>query len=200
MRKIRRVSIILLGFWWLLLLALIISTMAWGAEFSAQMIVKDGNKSFPGRIYVCDGKMRQEFVDERGQTVTIIRPDKKVVWVLIPPHQTYLEMPLKNWLPGQFIQIPPQATNKYLVGHDLVAGYETDKYQVSVPGDRRCEIQDYWVAKKLGVPIKMECRERHFSLEYKDIKTGKVPERLFELSVGYHKTTTPGGFDKAVGQ
>jgi hypothetical protein len=187
-------------FWWLLLLVLIIPTLAQGAEFSAQMIVKDADKTFPGRIYVRDGKMRQEFVDEQGRTVTIVRPDKKVVWVIIPPHQSYLEMPLKAELPGQFLQMPPQATNKHLVGHDLIAGYETDKYQVSVPSDRRCEIQNIWVAKKLGVPIKMECRERQFSLEYKSIKEEKVPERLFELPLGGQKTTTPEGFDRAVGK
>ena len=72
------------------------------------MIIKDGSKLFPGKIYVSDGKMRQEFIDERGQTVTIVRPDKKVVWVLIPPGRTYLEMPLKAKLPGQFLQIPPR--------------------------------------------------------------------------------------------
>ena len=186
--------------WGLLLAVLLIPTLAWGAEFSAQMIVKDGSKIFPGRIYVCDGKMRQEFVDDQGRTVTIVRPDKKVVWVLMPPHESYLEIPLKADLPGQFIQIPPQATNKHLVGHDLIAGYETEKYQVSVPEHRRCEIQNYWVAPKLGVPVKMECRERHFSMEYQDIKEGKVPESLFEVPVGYRKTTTTEGFDKAVGK
>ncbi len=187
-------------FWCVLLLILIIPTLAWGVEFSATMLVKDGPNTFPGKIYVCDGKMRQEFVDEQGRTVTIVRPDKQVIWVIIPPHQSYLEMPLKTRLPGQFIQIPPQALNKRLVGHDQVAGYEADKYQVTVPSDRRCEIQNFWVAKKLGVPVKMECRERHFSLEYKDIKEGKVPESLFELPVGYRKTTTPEGFDKEVGK
>jgi hypothetical protein len=183
-----------------LLLVLLVPALAWGAEFSAEMIVKDGGKTFPGRIYVSDGKMRQEFVDDRGRSVTIVRPDKKVVWIFFPPHLTYLEMPLKSRLPGQFLQIPPQATNKHLIGHELIAGYETDKYQVSVPEDRRCEIQNYWVAQKLGVPIKMECRTRHFSIEYKDIKEGKVPDRRFELPPGAHKTITTEGFDKAVGK
>ncbi len=186
--------------WLLALLILIIPGVAAGAEFSAQMIVKDGSKIIPGKIYVQDGKMRQEFVDEQGRTVTIVRPDKKVVWVIIPPHQSYLEMPLQTRLPGQFIQMPLQATGKHLVGHDLVAGYEADKYQVSVPSDRGYEIQHYWVAQKLGVPIKMECRERHFSLEYKDIKEGKIPESLFEIPAGYHNTTTTEGFDQAVGK
>jgi len=185
-------------FWRVLLLVLTIPALAWGAEFSAQMLVKDGEKTFPGKIYVSDGKMRHEFIDERGQTVTIVRPDKKVVWVLIPPGRTYLEMPLTTKLPGQFLQIPPQAVNKRQVGHDLIEGYETDKFQVGVPSSRGVEIQTYWVAKKLDLPIKMECREGHFSLEYKSIKEGKVPDRLFELPPGYRKTTTPQDFDNAV--
>jgi hypothetical protein len=185
-------------FWWLLLLVLIIPGMAWGVEFSASMLVKDGPKTFPGKIYIRDGKMRQEFIDERGQTVTIVRPDKKVVWVIIPPTRTYLEMPLTAKLPGQFLQVPPQGLHKYLVGHDLIEGFETDKYQVTIPSDRRCEIQTYWIAKKLGLPIKMECRERQFSLEYKSLKEEKLPDRLFEPPPGYRKTTTPGEFDNAV--
>jgi hypothetical protein len=107
-------------------------------------------------------------------------------------------MPLTTKLPGQFLQVPPQAVNKHLVGHDLIEGFETDKYQVSVPGGRGYEIQTYWVAKKLGLPIKMECRERQFTLEYKNIKEGKVPERLFDLPSGYRKATTPQGFDNDV--
>lgn len=198
MNHIKQVTCTMPPFWWVFLLILIIPALAWGADFSAQMIVKDGPKLFPGKIYVSDGKMRQEFIDERGQSVTIVRPDKKVVWVLIPPGRTYLEMPLTTKLPGQFLQIPPQAANKHLVGHDLIEGYETDKYQVSVPGGRSCEIQNYWVAKKLDLPIKMECKERHFSLEYKTIKEGKVPDRLFDVPPGYRKATTPQDFDSAV--
>lgn len=198
MKHIKQVTCTMPRFWWVLLLILIIPALAWGAEFSAQMLVKDGEKTFPGKIYVSDGKMRQEFIDERGQTVTIVRPDKKVVWVLIPPGRTFLEMPLTKKLPGQFLQIPPQAVNKRPVGHDLIEGYETDKFQVAVPGSRGVEIQTYWVAKKLDLPIKMECREGHFSLEYKSIKEGKVPDRLFELPPGYRKTTTPQDFDNAV--
>ena len=98
----------LLGLAWLLLV-LAAPGMARGAEFSAQMLVKDGVKTMPGKIYVQDGKMRQEFLDVEGQTVTIVRPDQKVVWVILPRQRCYLEMPLKIKLPGQFIQIPPQA-------------------------------------------------------------------------------------------
>jgi hypothetical protein len=182
-----------LGYWWLLLV-LILPGVARGAEFSAQMLVKDDAKIMPGKIYVSAGKMRQEFADERGQTVTIVRPDLKVVWVILPRQGTYLETPLHTGLPGQFIQIPPRATGKRLVGQERLHGYDTEKYEVSVPVGRGLEKQTFWVAPKLGLPIKMECRERQFSLEYRSIKEEKIPDRRFALPPGLRKLTSIGGF------
>jgi hypothetical protein len=179
---------------WCWLLVLAVPGMARGAEFSALMLVKDDAKTMPGKIYVSDGKMRQEFVDETGQTVTIVRPDQKVVWVILPRQRIYLETPLRTRLPGQFIQIPPQAMGKRLVGQERLNGYDAEKYEVSVPIGRGLEKQTFWVAKKLGLPIKMECRERSFSLEYKSIKEEKVPDRLFALPPGLQKLSSIGGF------
>jgi hypothetical protein len=181
----------LLGLWcWLVL----VPGVAWGAEFVATMMVKDAAKVMPGKIYVHDGKMRQEFLDERGQTITIVRPDLKVVYVILPLQGTYIELPLKAKLPGQFLQIPPGALSKHRVGQERLNGYDTEKYEVSVPVGRSLEKQTYWLAPKLGLPIKMECRERQFSLEYKSIREEKVPDRLFALPPGLKKLDSIGGF------
>jgi hypothetical protein len=182
---------------WQLLLVLTILTLpgvAWGAEFAATMMVKDAAKVMPGKIYVHDGKMRQEFSDERGQTITIVRPDLKVVYVILPRQGAYIELPLTQKLPGQFLQIPPGALGKHQVGQERLNGYDTEKYEVSVPVGRSLEKQTYWVAPKLGLPIKMECRERQFSLEYKNIREEKVPDRLFALPPGSQKLDSIGGF------
>lgn len=193
MKRTRQVRKKRLGYWWLLVV-LMAPGVAWGAEFSASMLVKDDAKVMPGKIYVHDGKMRQEFLDERGQTITIVRPDQKVVWVILPGQGSYMEIPLTKKLPGQFIQIPLQAVGKRLLGQERVNGYDTEKYEVSVPVGRGLEKQTYWVAAKLGLPIKMECRERQFSLEYQSIREDKVPDRLFALPPGLRKLDSIGGF------
>jgi Domain of unknown function (DUF4412) len=193
MDSTRKVAVTLLGYC-SLLLVLAVPGAARGAEFSALMLVKDGVKTMPGKLYVSDGKMRQEFVDEQGQTITIVRLDLKVVWVILPRQRSYMEMPLTKKLPGQFIQIPPQAVGKRLVGQERMNGYDAEKYEVSVPGGLRLERQTFWVAPQLGLPIKMECRDRQFSLEYKTIKEEKVPDRLFNLPPGLQKMTSIGGF------
>ena len=190
MKRTRKVR----GLWLGLLLILTVPGGAWGAELSASMLVKDDAKIMPGKIQVSDGKQRQEFTDERGQTITIVRPDLKVVWVILPGQGNYMEMPLTTKLPGQFIQIPPQAVGKRLVGQERLNGYDTEKYEVSVPIGRGLEKQTYWVAVKLGLPIKMESRERRFSLEYNRIREEKVPDRQFNLPPGVKKLDSIGGF------
>jgi hypothetical protein len=178
----------------LLPVLLLLPVTAWPAEFAAQMSVTDGDKVMPGRIYVQDGKMRQEFNDERGQTITVVRPDKKTVWVILPRDRTYLEMPLKARLPGQFIQIPPDAVQKRGLGTETLNGYETEKIQVSVRGGEGLEFQTFWVAKKLALPIKMMMDRRKFAIEYRAIKEGKQAARLFDLPAGYRKVGSPAGF------
>ena len=197
MERTRKVRGQWLGFWGLLLI-LTVPGVAWGAEFSASMLVKDDAKIMPGKIQVSNGKLRQEFTDERGQTITIVRPDLKVVWVILPLQGSYMEMPLTTKLPGQFIQIPPQAVGKRLVGQERLNGYDTEKYEVSVPVGRGLEKQTYWVAAKLGLPIKMECRERQFSLEYQSIREEKVPDQRFNLPPGVKKLDSIGGFAEKV--
>ena len=193
MGRNRKVAIRLMGAW-VLLLILAFPGGVWGAEFSASMLVKDDAKIMPGKIQVSDGKLRQEFTDERGQTITIVRPDLKVVWVILPLQRSYMEMPLTTKLPGQFIQIPPEAAGKRLVGQERLNGYDTEKYEVSVPVGRAMEKQTYWVATKLGQPIKMESRARRFSLEYNSIREEKIPDRQFNLPPGIKKLDSIGGF------
>jgi hypothetical protein len=178
--------------WFFMLpLFLLLAGSAAAAQFSALMMIKDGDRVMPGRIYVQDGKMRQEFTDAEGQTVTIVRPDQKLIWFIMPWERAYAEMPLKGKLPGQFIQIPKEALTKRLVGKETVNGYETEKYEVTMRGGVGLERQTLWVAPKLGTPVKLIVKERNFSMEYKSIKEGPQADRLFNLPPGYKKLVSP---------
>jgi len=174
----------------LLLVLFLLPVPAWPANFAAQMLVKDGDKIIPGRIFVQDGKMRQEFIDESGQTITIVRPDQKLIWVIIPREKTYIELPLRARLPGQFIQMPPNAINKRHLGRETLNGYVADRYQLAVQGGDGLEFQTFWVAPKLGMPLKVVCNQRQFSIEYRNIKEGKQPDRLFAPPPGYRKVAS----------
>lgn len=178
-----------------LVTAILCPARAGAAEFSAKMILKDGATSTPGRIFIKGDKMRQEFQDADGHTVTIVRRDKRVIWVLLPRERTYTEVPLllKTRLPGQFLHIPPEALHKRKTGQEKLAGFDTEKYEVMVPGGQKGTLrQCYWLAPKLGLPLKMTCPEQQVSVEYRNIKEEPLPDRLFEIPPGYRKTSQLG--------
>jgi outer membrane lipoprotein-sorting protein len=158
------------------------------------MVLKDGTSSTLGRIFLKGDKMRQEFQDADGHTVTIVRRDKRVLWVLLPRERCYTEIPLnsRTKLPGQFLQIPSEALHRRKTGQEKVAGYDTETYEVLVPGGERGTLrQCYWLAPKLGLPLKMTCPEKQVSVEYRNIKEESLPDRLFEIPPGFRKTDQP---------
>jgi outer membrane lipoprotein-sorting protein len=163
----------------------------WGAEFSAKMVLTQQGQDMPGKIYVKDKKMRQEFLDDRGHTITIVRRDKNRVWVIMPSENTYVDMPLGLHLPGQFLQIPPEAVSKRQVGSEELGGYQVDRIEVTLRGGPQgITRQTFWVAPKLGVPIKTVSADRQYAIEYRDIKENKLEDRLFEVPPGCRKAAT----------
>jgi hypothetical protein len=176
------------------LLLLVLPNWGQAAEFTAKMVLKDGGKAMPGKIYVKGDKMRQEFTDEHGQSITIVRKDRKVVWVVMPQDRVYVEMPLKKELPGQFLHLPADTIKKQRVSKETVNGYPTERYQVIVPGGSFGPVvQNFWICDKLGMPVKMECKEKSFSLEYQDIKEGGIEDKLFEPPPGFKKVNQTTG-------
>lgn len=171
-----------------LLLALGAPVDVLGAEFSATLVLKEQGRVIHGKIFIKDGKMRQEFMDDKGHTITIVRRDKKRVWVIMPWEKTYMEMPLGVHLPGQFLQIPPEAISRRQVLSEEMGGYQVDRIEVIMPGGSS---QTYWVAPKLGgLPIKTVCPERQYSIEYSNIRERQLEDRLFEVPPGYQKVAT----------
>jgi len=176
----------------LLFFVLILAAPLSAAEFSATMILKEQGMDTTGKIFVKDGKMRQEFLDDRGHTVTVVRKDKSRIWVIMPYEKRYVEMPMGFTLPGQFLQIPPDAMSKRKVGTEEICGYQVDRLEVMLRGGPEgVTRQTFWVSPKLGLPIKTVSPERQYSVEYRDIKETKLEDKLFEVPPGYQKSAGP---------
>ena len=174
-----------------LLPGLAVPLSVWGAEFSAKMVLTQQGQTMPGKIYVKDKKMRQDFLDDRGHTITIVRRDKNRVWVIMPSENTYVDMPLGLHLPGQFLQIPPEAVSKRQVGTEEMGGYQVDRIEVTLwGGPQGITRQTFWVAPKLGLPIKTVSADRQYSIEYRDIRENKLEDRLFEVPAGCQRIAT----------
>jgi hypothetical protein len=195
--------------------------LAQAAEFSATMITKAGGKEMPGKVYVKGEKIRNELtriqiypglyvrsymVPKTGEKfsnspflnkkethmIQIIRPDKKLILTILPEQKVYIEKPFSLEAHQKLLPLTEEQKAKMnKVGTETINGHVCDKYE-NTTGYQGKSMKVYtWVATDLGVPIKVAFEDGSFSLEYKDIKPGPVPDSLFEAPPGYKKMNIP---------
>ncbi len=184
-----KMILIFLGLaWWLA------AGLAQAAEFSATVVNRMESRETQGKIYMKGEKMRRDLAAGERVRIAIVRPDLKVMWMLMPGEKAYMEMPFSKASLEQMMGMSKerQAEMK-LLGPETVNGYETEKYETTVKGPGQVVKSYVWVAKKFGVPIKMVSQDGKFTMEYRDIKEGGVPEAVFEIPQGYKKMTMPQG-------
>jgi hypothetical protein len=172
-----------------ILLAVLFSLLSSGfaQEFSADYSVqeKKQNVSINGKIFIKGDKLRQETQMEGMKQIMIIRPDKNVIWMIMPKGNTYMEMShvaddkkTEPWTSER------ESKAKYM-GKETVSGLSCKKYQYIEQG----ETYYSWISEKFPFPVKTEYSQG--LIEYKNIKEGKVPNSLFEVPPGYSKMSMP---------
>lgn len=155
-------------------------------EFSADMvIVPKGDEPMKGRIFVKGDMIRQETSDEDETQIMIVRPDKKVTWMLSPEEKTYMEMPYQS-SDKTFEEWTAEKEKKAkFLGEETISGMPCKKYETMEDGEKT----ELWIAKEFPFPIKVEDSE--VTMEYKNIKLGKLDDSLFELPAEYEKMSAP---------
>ncbi len=163
--------------------------LSWSDDFSADMEVKSqGGMQMPGNSKILmKGKA---FRIENPMAVTISRPDKGLVWVIMENQKMYMEQPysqenqVSQWKPGM-----KETADK--VGKETISGLTCTKYKVK---SNEGAVY-YWISDKIDFPVKMEGPSGEMVL--KNIKIGNVSSKLFELPKGYSKFSMgnmmPGG-------
>jgi len=167
-------------------LAFLGTAQAKAAEFSADMvIVPIGDEPMKGKIFVKGDKVRQETIEEDETQVMIIRPDKKVTWMITPEEKTYMEMPYQSTDKTFEEWTADKEKNAKFLGQETVSGIPCKKYELIEDGEKT----SLWISTQFPFPIKIEDSE--MTMEYKNIKLGPLEDSLFELPEGYDKMAMP---------
>ena len=169
-------------------LVVIISIFLFGGiavaqDFSADMVSTTKAGVSTGKIFVAKEKTRMETL----QTIMITRIDKNVVWILMPAQRMYMEQPLKPENVVATTDKMPGEIERKLVGKETVGGKRTDKYRIVYTTADKKETVLQWIAADSGLPIKSAAVDGSWTIEYKNLKTGKQPDTLFEIPTGYQK-------------
>ena len=81
--------------------------------------------------------------------------------------------------------------SRKLIGAETIDGHPTQKYEVTYTEAGKTEKMYQWMATDIKFPIKMAAVDGTWTMEYKNIKMGSQPARLFELPSDYKKMVTP---------
>ena len=176
-----------------------------GINYSADLTTVSRAGTFTSKIYVRDDVQRMDMNSDGGKAITILRGDKKVVWMLMPQSKLYVEMPidLKRELLPPFTS-PDFKVEKKPIGSGTVDGHPAREYHVDITRKGKRESSGFiWEATDLnGLPVKFETEDKSITMTWKNIKIGGAASALFDIPPGYKKieVSVPGMAGKGAGR
>ncbi len=161
-------------------------------QYSADEVIttKDGT-SVTVKAYMDNGKMRNEMNTHGMNVVSIIRPDEKKMYSVMPAQKMVMEMPLD---PEKMKAKMPSTSGddgKFeLVGPDMVDGAACTKYKMTSKDNK---VFFWWVKDATKAPVKMTSDDGSFTIVWKNYKAGPQDAALFEPPAGYQVMNMPSG-------
>jgi len=157
--------------------------------FSADQIHIVGRRTTTGKVFAMESAIRIES-EEKGKTsVTIMRLDRKVMWILQPDQKTYMEMGnIGSSVAEMAATLQGAKIQRDLLGSEQVGAYHCDKYRVQVTYEGKVYTSIEWDAKELdGFAVKKQGEKGEWSTEYQNVQLGPQEASLFEIPNGYQK-------------
>jgi outer membrane lipoprotein-sorting protein len=162
-------------------------------QFAADVVRTMSGETTTDKMTVKKDRMRMEITHDGKTTVSIIRMDKGVTWMLMDNKQ-YMEMKSVDVKDAPVMKEKEKdmAEIKKL-GEEKVSGFTCEK-TLYIYKDKSLGEMTQWFSKKLMYPLKMEYRKNgkvEMTQEMKNIKEGPAPDAEFEVPAGYRKFEMP---------
>ena len=152
-------------------------------DFSADVFIKSERAEFRGKCFYTEKKVRID----TGETISITRLDKNLLWLLIPEREIYVESPLP-YSSGPVIEGKiPGEISRQLIREEGINGQLAKKYRIEYLVGNKTMVVYAWLADNLKIPIKVVSEDGSWYKEHTNIKKGRQPDDLFEIPAGYQK-------------
>lgn len=169
----------------------LMTACAFAIEFSADQVVNaKGMGSIKAKINFTENKWRTEADIAGNHTISIIRPDKNVTWVLMPDDKMYMENKID---PSQRIATAKKMAGEIKrekLGKENIGGISCDKYIITYREGTKNASVYLWLSSD-GIPVKSEAADGSWSSQMKNIVKGPQAASLFEVPAGYTKMSAP---------
>lgn len=153
-------------------------------HYSAEQVIITDKQTRSSKVYVDGGKMRAEMTIGPAHIISIVRPDKNVVYMLMPLQKMYAENPLGD-AKDLFAQASGKHAKRELLGTETVLGQRCDKYRISSEHGTVF----FWMNKETSTPVQLESADKSVRMEWRNVQVGAQPASLFEPPADYRKAT-----------
>ncbi len=171
---------------WVLFFIFVIALSAavvYAEDFSADMVSYSSEGSLTAKLYISGDKSRMEMP---GAT-TISRMDKKVVWVLMPGENMYMEQPIDPRTAASTREKIDGEIERKAEGNETISGRNTTKYRVTFEANGKRESVFQWIDESAHIPVKTAAIDGSWSSEFRNIQSGPQDPALFVIPNGYTK-------------
>ncbi len=169
-------------------------------EYSADRVMETEEMTIKGKVYHAPQKDRSEMSMEGMTQVSIMRRDKKVMWILMPAQKAYMEHAMGKPNPKEQEQPDDMDYEMTKVGEEKLEGLNTTKYKIVAKSKDGTKMGGFmWMAHKEGIMVKMDAiaategkEKRRMKMSLQNIKIGKQDSSLFEIPSGFSRMNMPG--------
>jgi hypothetical protein len=151
-------------------------------DFSAERIVKNGKSVVTAHVNAKDDRWRFEFAQPQGgASIIIVRRDRNSSWLILSKQRQYLEVPISSDHRLAVSEAMEGELSRELVGDEMLNGYPTELFEVTV--EERGNTRQYyqWVTKVQRFPVKTVSKQGQWSEEYRHVRFTTQSPFLFEL-------------------
>jgi hypothetical protein len=153
-----------------------------GFDFSGDRIVKRGKSVVTAHINAKDDRWRFEFpIPQRGASVIIVRVDRGTAWLIFSKRRLYLEEPIGNDYRLEVGDKMPGEISREFVGEEMLNGYPTELFEVTVAEEGETRQYYRWVTKVQRFPMKTVSKQGTWSEEFHRVIFTEQSSFLFEL-------------------
>jgi hypothetical protein len=158
-------------------------------EYSGDTRMETADGVMEGVVYHAPGKERRETKMGSESMTMIIRQDKKVIWMLMPVANAYMEMGLGQSKDKS--DFSDYEVEKTLVGEEKIDGIMTTKSKVIMTKKDGSKLGGFWWTTQEDIPLKMDMisvegkTKERMIIELTNLKIGKQNPKLFEVPPDY---------------
>lgn len=156
------------------------------AQYSVDLVMTHEGKSVTMKRAIDGGRMRSEISAEGAQMIMLERPeDNGAVYNIMPSEKMIMKMTPSTMMPAE----AKEAAAKHVeaqkpakvekLGIEKLEGRPAAKFRVTADGHSALA----WFDEATGAPMRMESEGS--VIEWKNLKPGPQPAKLFELPAGY---------------